>query len=251
MVRMLCSLYYAEHSATMSLSFPRKNITANAKGLGIAKMMGVQTRTEMWWTWPCCWHVVSSLLRGGGRVFLCAVHPLTRLTSERLPLQRQDTAWLSISAAGVWELRTQKYRKLGVAFPQRSKAALSCGLLSFPACAASWREFYFPFISVMGLEAFMAGGPSVQLWASNNLVSLWALCLSFTRQARIGSQGTSLGKPGGAHQLHTDCSLVSSSCRRHTHCFGCDPPNRWQFYHIKVIHRDLFCLSLWVTEINK
>lgn len=203
MVRMLCSLYYAEHSATMSLSFPRKKYYSKCQRPRDSQDDGVQTRTEMWWTWPCCWHVVSCLLRGGGRVFLCAVHPLTRLTSERLPLQRQDIAWLSISAAGVWELRTQKYRKLSVPFPQRSKAALSCGLLSFRACAASWRELYFPFISVMELEAFMAGVPSVQLWASNSLVSLWALCLSFTRQARIGNQGTSLGKMGGAPQLHT------------------------------------------------
>lgn len=58
LVRMLCSLYYTQHSATMSLHFPRKNITANAKGLGIAKMIGCRQGlrcdgrghvADMWW----------------------------------------------------------------------------------------------------------------------------------------------------------------------------------------------------------
>lgn len=105
----------------MSLSFPRKKYYSKCQRPKITKMVGVQIRTEMWWTWPCCWHVLSRLLRGGGRVFpLCGPSRAPCLTSERLPLQRHETAWLSISAAGVWELRTQKYRKLGVAFPQRS-----------------------------------------------------------------------------------------------------------------------------------
>lgn len=260
MVRMLCSLYYAEHSATMSLSFPRKNITANAKSLGIAKMMGVQTRTEMWWTWPCCWHVISSLLRGGGQVFLYAVHPLTRLTarapcltSERLRYKDKTLLdWtFPLQVCGNWGSEVQKARR-GISSEKQGSSEL--WVVAFSClCAASWREFYFPFISVMGLEAFMAGAPSVQLWTSYNLVSLWAMCLSLSRQARIGNQGTSLGKMSDAPQLHTYLSLDSSSCRRHTHWFGCDPeiPNRWQFYHIKVIPRDLFCLPLWVIEINK
>lgn len=71
----------------------------------------------------------------------------------------------------------KRHRKLGMAFPWRSEAALSYGLLSSIKYAASWRESTFFLLSIgIGLEAW-AELP-FQLWAWNNLDNtVQALCL--------------------------------------------------------------------------
>lgn len=102
------------------------------------------------------------------------------------------------------DLKVQKAWN-GISTERQGSSGLWVAEFPFAGCLLKGILFLLHFSCGVGS---MTGDPSVQLWALNNLGSLWALCLSCTGWARIGNEGTNLGKVGKTHEAVIRCTLT-------------------------------------------